>query len=335
MLFCTYEDRVSEFVRVALLAKSLLANEPGAALHVIGRCTPDWFRDFAAGDDRLSIVDAETLSSTGWCVKPEILRRMIDDRGGRVTWIDSDIVVSSPLRALIASWQDEDLVVAEEPECNRGRLQGAMAERWGLEAGRDISARVNSCVVSATKRHLGVLQMWEGLMQRPEFLEAQRQQYRNRESHLASDQEVLEAVLTSSECRQVSVRMLKSGADIAQCFKGDGYPVAARLRHLWGRLPPLVHAQGTKPWDVVMRPKSAYLDVSPYLSVARKYRDGLPGECRWMFPAKVVPKLLEIVFCGEPNLAGMPYAVRSAMGRWLRRAKRGDSASDAFSSGAG
>lgn len=331
VLFCTYEDRPAEFERVALLAKSLLAQEPCAAIHVYGRCVPDWFVEFAAGEDRLSIVGAEAVSSTGWCVKPEILRRMIVEHGGRVTWVDTDIVVSSPLRALFGTRPDEDLVVAEEPACNRGRLQGVMAERWGLEAGRGVSARVNSCVVSATKQHLAVLQTWERLMQRPEFLQAQRQQYRDRESHLASDQEVLEAVLTSAECRQVSVQMLKSGADIAQCFKGDGYPVAARLRHLWGRLPPLVHAQGTKPWDVVMRPKFAYLDVSPYLFVARRYRDGLPGKCGWMFAAKVVPKLLELVTCGEPNLVGMPYAMRSAIGRWLRRTKRVDSSSAVLS----
>lgn len=319
MLFCTYEDRASEFVRVALLAKSLLANEPGAAIHVFGRDAPDWFRDFVAGDHRLSIVGAETLSSTGWCVKPEVLQRMLAEHGGRVTWIDSDIIISGPVRKLFAARSDGELIVAEEPQCNRGRLQGVMAERWGLEAGRVISARVNSCVVSATNDHLSVLQMWESLMRRPEFLEAQRQPYRDRESHLASDQEVLEGVLTSAECGDVFLQMLKSGRDIAQCFRGDGYPVTARIRHLWGRLPPLVHAQGTKPWDGAKRPKSAYLDVSPYLFVARKHRDGLPGECGWMFPSKAGPRLLEIVTCGEPNLAGMPYALRSAIGRWLRR----------------
>jgi hypothetical protein len=319
LVFCTYEDRAAEFVRVALLSKSLLANEPGATLQVFGRCVPDWFYEFAGQESRLAVGGAETLSSSGWCVKPEVLRRMIAEHGGRVTWIDSDIVVSAPVRALFATRPDEELLVAEEPACNRGRLQGAMAELWGLKPGRGVSARVNSCVVSATEQHLEVLQAWEQLMQQPAFLEAQEQRYKDRESHLASDQEVLEAVLTSAPGRNVPVQMLKSGEDIAQCFRGDGYSVGARLRHLWGRLPPLVHAQGSKPWDAVMRPKSAYLDVSPYLYVARKYREGLPDECRWMFASKVVPRTLEIMTGGEPNLVGLPYALRSAIVRWLRR----------------
>ena len=123
---------------------------------------------------------------------------------------------------------------------------------------------------------------------------------------MVGDQDVLCALLGSTRFADVSCRALLSGVDVAQCFQEDGYPVHDRLSN-WrrGRLPPLVHAQGTKPWTNDAH--VPYLELSPYPVVARELV-ARSEQWDWLYPRSTIGRVIDSAFNSDPNLRGILHA---------------------------
>ena len=91
---------------------------------------------------------------------------------------------------------------------------------------------------------------------------------------MQGDQDVLTALLTSTEFAHIPLRALRRGKDIVQFDGVWGYTTAERTRALLGNGPTFIHSMGCKPWiapwksarrnDLREYLKMVYLDVSPY-----------------------------------------------------------------------
>jgi hypothetical protein len=95
--------------------------------------------------------------------------------------------------------------------------------------------------------------------------------------------------------------------------------VAVGVAQLVFGLPPLIHAQGRKPWDYSEPPdfrrnlkhyyEAVYLELSPYTYVARDYRASLDQSCAWMEMRTLPGRIWAALARGEPTVAGIPQAV--------------------------
>ena len=86
------------------------------------------------------------------------------------------------------------------------------------------------------------------MLSHPAYLKAQAQPWYERPLHMIGDQEVLTGLLGSVDFQETSIRLLRRGTDIAQCFGPAGFTPVERLRSMIGHRPAFVHAMGPKPW---------------------------------------------------------------------------------------
>jgi hypothetical protein len=318
-VFCTYEDRADDFPAVAILVSSLSRSTPDAQLVIYGRNIPTWFSALVGQYPQTSLVESEGLAGSGWSVKPELLLRILQEGHRRVVWLDSDLIAASDLHVELerAEGPDGAFVTASEPYWNRLEPAASRARAWGLREVRRFSPSLNSCVVDVSQEHRRVLAQWMTMMRSAEYLEAQGAPYAERPAHLAGDQDVLEAVLSAETRENLEVHVLEPDVDLAQCHLADGYSPVGRMRHLWGRTPPIVHSQGFKAWraGAVRR---FHHDVSPYVLLARRYAGALPDGGSWAGPQSAMGRALVMLSIGEPNLPGLPFAAWAAFQRRLR-----------------
>ena len=137
---------------------------------------------------------------------------------------------------------------------------------------------------------------------------------------MKSDQDVLTALLCSSDFSDIPVKILKRGFDILQCLGLFGFTVAERVRcMIWG-LPIFIHALGLKPWlagteiisegakDRLQRKvENVYIDLSPYTIAAIAIA---PTECgTWVEPRSEFSLVLRKAGFGYAPLVGLPIAV--------------------------
>jgi hypothetical protein len=82
-------------------------------------------------------------------------------------------------------------------------------------------------------------------------------------------------------------------------------------------MPPIVHAQGHKPWFSNSR-NSVAADLSPYFAACAPFVSDIPGGGELADqPRKLVSKLCNAIFLGHPSLRGLPasllYDIRSTL----------------------
>ncbi len=303
-----YEDRVEQLVGMKLLLLSLQRHAPGLPIDVVVPGAPD---DFVRWLDRIpdATLDADGLGRAGFDVKPTLLLRALDEHGGTALWLDSDIIVTSDPRPLLAAHPTDHLVVTEEPlvmphQGGRVRSQG-----WGLPAGRSMPATTNTSVVRVGPDLVPLLQTWHEFLGRSEYRTAQEEMaWDERPIHLLGDQEVLCALLEWERYSDVPVAYLRRGRDIAHCFHVHGYMFHQMVGNLARRHhPTFVHSHGAKPWfdDDSQR---VHLDVSPYTLLAREYADALDEPAPWMDPTSTAGRRMVRLARGNPWTASLPRA---------------------------
>ena len=147
--------------------------------------------------------------------------------------------------------------------------------------------------------------------------------------HMRGDQDVLTALLTSTEFAHVPLRVLRRGKDIVQFDGVWGYTTAERLRNLLGDGPTFIHSMGCKPW--VARWKSArhiglteylkmvYVDVSPYTLASSKFKKDLGCDTNWIGAHYRFSAILRALAMQHPVLAGLPMAVFLDIARLIKR----------------
>jgi hypothetical protein len=308
-LVCVYEDRADHTIGVKLLALSLLKFEPSWRIVFFSSAPPDHGESSLSELRNVTVRNDVPKRFSAWNVKPALLLKLLDEGNHEATWIDSDIVLTAPITPVLEQFPKEALVVTEEYRwgMKHGALGGPLRTRlWGLPVGRQLGFTVNSCFVRVNQDHAALLAEWMRLIDSPLYRAAQDADWAKRPTHMVGDQDALCALLGSTRFAQLECRALQSGVHVAQCFQQDGYSVHDRVTN-WrrGRLPPLVHAQGTKPWT--NHAHIPYLELSPYPVVARELLEDAE-QASWLYPQSTSARVIDSVFNSDPNLRGILHA---------------------------
>ena len=303
---CTYEDRASDETGIKLLVASVQRHAPGALVNVHIPSPSDALAGWLRQRPGVSLFLGRVPDRQGFNVKPWVLRHALDHGASSAVWLDSDVIVSGPILPLFDSLRAEEVLAAEE--FFGAKLQGGTVRTrlWGLEVGRWMPSTVNSCVFRATPQHVDLLAAWDELLLRPEYCEAMQRPWFQRSIHLLGDQEVITAVLGAARFRNVPIRWLRRGTQIAQCNELGGYHAHERIWNaLTGTRPIFLHAQGDKPW----RHRSVHIDVSPYTLEAQTYAADLGEELPWTQPMSTLSSLLRWISREHISLSGLGPAV--------------------------
>jgi hypothetical protein len=162
---------------------------------------------------------------------------------------------------------------------------------------------------------------------------AQDKPWYMRPPHLLGDQDVLEALLASTEFSHVPVAVLSRRRDIAQCHGPSDYAPLDRFRALvrGSGPPPLIRAQGQKPWinDVEPSVRSSRRDeikgyyarlhheLSPYTAVANDYRGDVDEDMAWVEPRTGPGRVMAKLSRGNAVALELPLAILNTPGRAL------------------
>jgi hypothetical protein len=308
---CLYEDRKDCFPGVRLLVLSAGKHEPSWLFHGVFRNCEAADREWFENQPNIVLRDDLTCDGAGWNVKPALLIKLLEEGCDPVLWCDSDIILAGPVSGLLVPLDEERIVATEEYVW--GRLKGSESRvgGWGVTPGRKLKGTVNSCFMRFQARHLRLLKAWVCCLEKDEYRQAQQLPWNQRPHFFISDQDALTALLASEEFADLEIQLLRNGRDIAQCFEEDGYTALDRLRNLMiGKIPPLIHAQGGKPWQRGSR--ANFQQLSAYGPVALPYVDDAGVSRDWIKPDDKFCCFLDWITFSNPNMRGCwPAAVRT------------------------
>ncbi|MGY3604059.1 MULTISPECIES: hypothetical protein [unclassified Bradyrhizobium] len=316
MVVCAYEDRANCETGVRLLIASLCKHSPRAPVVLHFPPANAEFKRWLAQFPNVELRTHISAERLGWNIKPLVLLAALDEGHREAIWIDTDIILTKPVEELFCALDHETFAVAEESLWGTHDDSGAKRARaWGLPIGREMPFALNSCVLRATDRHRGLIERWRDLLSHKDYRAAQKiMPVHHRPVHLTGDQDVLCALLCSTEFSNVPVRILRRGEAVLQIFGLKSYTIAERLQSMRYGVPAFIHAQGFKPWtDEHDGPgireylHRAYYDTSPYIWIARTYRDQI-GDAGWLQSKTALGGLLRFLGFGCLPLAGLPLA---------------------------
>ncbi|GAB3772292.1 hypothetical protein FB382_002922 [Nocardioides ginsengisegetis] len=334
MIAVMYEDRADSLVGLKLTVLSVRHHSPDLPVLV---WVPDAPEAFLAWSRTVPLLEVRTdrtgITGSGWGVKPAVLLAALDGGAERATWIDSDVVLNGDLGELLAGAGPDELVATEEYHWGHQQGTSLRTSGLGLPVGRVFAATVNTGLVSVTPAHRTLLEAWAAQMASEAYAAAQLLPAHERPLHFWGDQDTLTGLLGSQGFRDVRVRQLRRGVDIAQCYGPSGLTVRERVR-LGGSLPVLVHAMGSKPWSIPDRTSGGALgrarlwwervhaEAGPYLEVARAHEQALGEPAPWLHPRTRSARVLTALTRSRPALRELPLAVADSTQRGLRRRLR-------------
>ncbi len=315
---CSYEDRPEAMDSVILMAESLCRVDLEVSLHLTIPAAPAAVRAWAQRrPEVLLTTEPPPDGVTGWDVKPWLLLEELRVGRPEAVWIDTDMIVTRPISAMLKEFPRDCLIVAEEWDRHPGI---PVSHFWELPSARLIQV-LNACFVRALPAHRPLLERWFQMVRDPSYRAAQAIPLQRRPIHLLHDGWLLIALLESAEFGQVPFDYLRLGRHIAQCAGSSGYRPHHRFLDLFRGLPPLIHCIGRKPWVSVSERGRAYgvlidlaTDVSPYVLAARKVARDLDMAPRWLDSRTSMGALLRTLTACHPALAGLPLAVVHALG---------------------
>jgi hypothetical protein len=330
MMICAVEDRSNATVGVKLLVLSVSRTSPGLSIDVTVSKEMEpglvaWAKGL--GLDNVRFRTEKSWTGSGWNVKPGKLLEQLDEGQTEVVWIDTDIIANRDLRPMLAGLSDDTVALGQEFQGrheNGGRMR---AERWGLKYGRHLPYSMNGGFLRFTHKHRAYLEKYRELLSRPEYLHSQSIPIPERQIHMVSDQDVIWALLASEEFSHHPVHYLRCGDEIIQNSGANGYNVKERLRNTVRGLPPLIHALGKeKPWHFPEVPQGkrdkmelTVLELSPYVTVARRYARELGEDAPWLNVRTGVGRALQAMTLGHHSLQGLPPAILADVLRRLGR----------------
>ncbi len=332
LTFCMAEDRPEDTsLRLALL--TLRTQCPAVPLTLFRPDANKEFRAWLTDFPQVTLVDQRLAGAASWNCKPQALLTMLDQGNEQVVWLDSDLAFARPFTYLFDGLSPETIVVSEDlrfalPQGTRERTEG-----WNLPVGNTYPATINSCVLRVTPRHRPLLRRWLELMATPQYQDAQARWVGERPFYLRSDQDLLNALLGSREFADLPVRFLKCGRDIIHCSGwGRSYSTRERLRGLFSPVAPILHNPSQKASDVLDLPAAVsprpafterlFLEISPYLTLARRYEAELVPHTAWLRYRTVLGSLLRILGCGHHALPGLPLIIPLSIRKALQRVFR-------------
>jgi hypothetical protein len=335
-VLCVHEDRRQYLTGVKLAILGLARHDP--SLRVLVHCpgAPEAFTQWLREQPNACPVDLPRLGASGWNVKAAVLLKLLESHDEAI-WMDSDILVTRPIAALVTGIPQDVLVATEETYW--GQRQGGTfrTTAWGLQTARVLPATVNSGVLRVTRTHVPLLKAWQTMMAHPVYLQAQANPWYARPLHMIGDQEVLTGLLGASEFAHIPVRLLRRGVDIAQSFGPAGVTPGERLHAVRRGCPAFIHTMGQKPWQRADSPRAAFerghgmvgklrgyyeflaLDVSPYSLAAVAHAGAMKEPTDWMQPRSLPGRAFTALTGGSVFLAGMPLAIFDHLVRFARR----------------
>jgi hypothetical protein len=319
LIVCIAEDREGFLPSIKLLILSLAEHCPQLEIYLVFPPASAEFRGWLAQYPKVTLRSDPLPTAYGVNVKPQAILHLFDAGCDDVLWIDSDIIVTDDMARALAGLDERALVITEEALWTPYRDPDALRARmWGFPVGRTLPFALNTGVVRMTRAHLALALRWRELLESEAYRNAQAQDWRSRPLHMISDQDVLTALLASTEFADVPLKILGRGRDIVQYFGPYGYTLRERLMHMMGRKPAFVHSQGPKPWLMTGRGNARrslkayfydlYLDLSPYTLAARKYRHELMEPSPWMATRSRSAFMLRLLGLWYVPLVGLPIA---------------------------
>ncbi len=270
LIFVAQEGRPADLVGVKLLCASIARHEPTAQimLYVSQNIVNEVYTFTSRLAARVEVVEFE---GKDWSCKPLVLLDALRRKRRRVTWIDTDVLLTGKASALYGL-EEQTLAIAEESAPGAHRYVNERQKALNLPEGQPFGTTLSSAVLSVTEVHEKTLEMWSSLMTTDAYIFEQRLDKAQR-TLFYGDQEVLEAVICSY--RSVPVQILFNDVDLLQASWYD-------KRRKWkDRTPFAVHATGDlKPWKPGSRLNQ---EMFPYFEAARSYLHVLTAPEQAMF----------------------------------------------------
>lgn len=320
---CIAENRAWCEPGIRVLVASLADHSPTVPIEIFYPGVREEFVEWAAGYPQVSLNQHTVVGAwRAWNVKPECLQILLRNGHDDVLWIDSDIIVTRDIREIHSGLSRDTAIVAEEALCSSHYDGDALRARsWGLPIGRRLPFQLNGGLMGYTTDHLPLLERWGEVLDSEPYLEALKLPWDQRPRHFMADQEVLTALLCSTDFSDIPLRFLRRGPDVIQYFGSAGYTVRERLRHLSRGMPYFIHSQGHKSWTPLppeptglrARMLHQYQQKSPYRAAAARYRDVLEDQS-WLAEPGAVPR---------PQLTGVGIAAMMDAYRYVRWAHTG------------
>jgi hypothetical protein len=333
---CVNEDRQAWEPSLRVVLTSLRLHCPDRAISLFYPFANEGFRRWLNAYPQVQLQANGLRNGYGWNVKPQAIMQLLDAGYDEVIWIDSDMFVTRDIRPLFHGL-DEAVFVATEQTCalNRSDHDGAgrRAQLWQLAVGRVLPSALNSGVLRVTRRHYPLLKRWWELLQTDEYQRWQRNEkdMLKRPIHMQGDQDVLTALLTSTEFAHIPLKTLRRSKHIVQFDGVWGYTTAERLRNLLGDGPTFIHSMGCKPWVAGWKSrrgnglteylKMVYVDVSPYTLSSAKFKEDLGCDTTWIGAHYRFSAILRSLAMQHPVLTGLPMAVFLDIARLVKRVR--------------
>jgi hypothetical protein len=325
-VLCVAENRLSCETGVRLLIASAARHSPHFDVQLFFPVATDEFKAWLLNFPNVSLNHYEIQGPwSGWNIKPEIFRTLFANGFENLLWVDTDIIITRDIGELYEDVSEDMVIIAEEALCSSHFDGDALRARsWGLPVGRKMPFQVNTGVLGLSLRHSRLLERWAATLRSPDYLAAMAMPWHARPRHFMGDQEVLNALLCSTEFSDVTLKYLTRGREIIQYFGSAGYTLSERFTNLIRGQPIFIHSLGHKAWmpmkparGVKDRVLQAYQEVSPYTFAARRYVIHLP-ENHWMTPKSMAGRLLTWAAFGRGALAGFPIAAINDVFRWIK-----------------
>lgn len=312
----TYEDRPNASIGVELLALSLLRHAPELSLEVhspleeVGKRLADL--------PNVYWVLTDDLIGQGWNTKPTVILRALE-KSERVFWLDTDVIISGPLKPLLARIPPGTVAVGTEYPDPKGFGSRARAMGQGLTAARSLPHSVNSGTLSLDRSHRTLLRFWRDAVNQDAYLEAQNCPAQTREIAFGGDQDVLWAALVSEQFVAIPVHHFRLGHELILQEGANRFHVRDRLIVLRGARPSLVHMLGQyKPWDFLCDDKKPQtfreymhrmiFETSPYFFEAVKYTDYMES-LKTRDGETFTARAIKFVVPNSPALQGFIFAL--------------------------
>jgi hypothetical protein len=326
---CVAEDREICEPSLKLLLTSLSFHCPQVPINLFYPVANEKFRRWVSAYSQVRLQADRLKNGYGWNVKPQAIIRLLDAGYDEVIWIDSDVLVTRDIRPLFHTLDSAVFVATEHtlaPERHDG--MGLRAQLWQLSVGRVLPGALNSGVIRVTRQHYRLMQRWWELLQSDVYQSCQQREWCKRPIHMLGDQDVLTALLTSTEFAPVPLRVLRRGEHIIQFDGVWGYTTAERTRNLFGDGPTFIHSMAGKPWVACWKSgspnplrnylKMVYLDVSPYTLSSVQFSRDLGCDTGWMRAHYRLSSILRLLAMQHPALTGLPMAILADVARLIK-----------------
>lgn len=313
MLACVYEDRVKQLPGVMLLVHTLARYCPDMPIRLRIPDAPLETRNWLRRYPLVTLLDTPLEGRGSYNVKASVLLDGLASGASCCLWLDTDVLINGSL-AFIQLVPDDVFVATADPWIYS---LGASyrAEMFGLESGRELDGPLNSAVVRVTRQHEPLLRAWAAILKSPDYLAEQSKPVAVRNPLMLGDQDALSALLASKPFALVPVRVLEHPSEILQHHGPGAFGPKARVRLWKNGLPPLLHAMGAvKPWNMSDRPsprrdfknyyERLYLESSPYVTVARRYRRLFGADAHWLELQSLISKYSLTLTKNNPVISG-------------------------------